>query len=772
MTTIFDNDGNSYSTVIIGNQEWTVENWKSTTLNDGTPIANLTANSDWSATTNPAYCYYDNLSANNEIFGKLYNFYAISGVNGKSLAPNGWRVPSDGDFTKLENYLIANGYNWDGTTTVDKTAKSLASNSIWDYCSTQGSVGKDLTLNNRTGFNGVPASYRNELGVFGASFATAIYQANFLGSTTENTISTYKLKWLQICSSGFNSQNFGKQAGSSVRMVRDLYYVDIDNNYTTSGNGTTSLPFTINNMYTYLNDYAVTNDVMKIKGYYKNTGTLALYLSYKAIININFESWDIDRFGLYGFDVDTLDISNSHYNSKINFMDAIFSNLKVDTYSPYNFKNNIFFDSISYVGFNINKFDNCSFVNCNISIDDYDIPEDYYGTFIFNDCIFYNSKIVNGPNEEDKILNLTFNNCVFSGTSAYNFDDVVTSGIYREINNCTFSWVSPTVFPDMSALSFKPNTTWNPNKGNLTFENYSIDYSFRERKDTWVSSASSTLGLYNSNKRGPGAFYFPSNTVYVDLDSTNVDGNGSSTNPLSKVTLSAISKLYDDDNIKLKGTAVLTDSIDLSGLSNLKFDAWDNTTNGPWKIIFTGSSTNKEFGFINGNNLSFRNGMIILNDSETTNKLSIPSVLMENLYVVVSGDGSTAPTLNTSASYLSIKGSNIILTSGSHWELYPTSISYSGSCLDIRDSILDIDSFSANRVTELGFINIDNCVTRSTDISALSGSYTLSANSNIQYGWNRIDWPDFTNNDNKDTYGFNYLNNGIHSITLSGSGNW
>ena len=54
--------------------------------------------------------------------GYLYNYYAVE--TGK-LAPTGYRVPSNDDFTTLVNYLIANGYNYDDTTTGNKIAKSL-----------------------------------------------------------------------------------------------------------------------------------------------------------------------------------------------------------------------------------------------------------------------------------------------------------------------------------------------------------------------------------------------------------------------------------------------------------------------------------------------------------------------------------------------------------------------------------------------------------------------------------------------------------------------
>jgi uncharacterized protein (TIGR02145 family) len=48
----YDYDGNEYTSVIIGNQEWMVENLKTTHYADGTPILNITDNTQWTNTGN------------------------------------------------------------------------------------------------------------------------------------------------------------------------------------------------------------------------------------------------------------------------------------------------------------------------------------------------------------------------------------------------------------------------------------------------------------------------------------------------------------------------------------------------------------------------------------------------------------------------------------------------------------------------------------------------------------------------------------------------
>ena len=87
---ITDKDGNVYTSVTIGTQVWMVENLKTTKYNDGTPIPNVTDNTEWSNLTTPAYCWYDNDITKKNPYGALYNGYAVR--TGK-LCPTGWHVP-------------------------------------------------------------------------------------------------------------------------------------------------------------------------------------------------------------------------------------------------------------------------------------------------------------------------------------------------------------------------------------------------------------------------------------------------------------------------------------------------------------------------------------------------------------------------------------------------------------------------------------------------------------------------------------------------------
>ena len=220
--TIKDADGNVYTTVQIGNQIWTVENWRSTKYNDGSAIPNVTDGAQWEELTTGAYCYYDNNAANKTKYGALYNWYA---VNTGKIAPDGWRVPTDADWTKLEEYLIANGYNWDGTTSENKIAQAMAAQTDWAssmtsngivYSAETGTPGNDLSKNNASGFAALPGGCRN----IGGSFDGQSYIGDWW-SATEDAAS---YAWFRFLVYGLELLLRGihdKSCGFSLRLVRD-----------------------------------------------------------------------------------------------------------------------------------------------------------------------------------------------------------------------------------------------------------------------------------------------------------------------------------------------------------------------------------------------------------------------------------------------------------------------------------------------------------------------------------------------------------------------
>ena len=214
--TVTDIDGNVYKTVKIGTQVWIAENLKTTRYNDGTAIPYVATNKQWKKLETGAFCNYDNIEINGIRYGRLYNWYAVE--TGK-LAPKGWHVPTDAEWTELENYLIANGGNYDGTTTVNKLAKSLAATTEWSRSKRIGAIGNDLIKNNSSGFTALPVGGRDEI----TGHFDGIGNYCCWWTSTEHNI---KYTWYRCLNSycrGLNRFDFlgTKKSGFSVRCVRD-----------------------------------------------------------------------------------------------------------------------------------------------------------------------------------------------------------------------------------------------------------------------------------------------------------------------------------------------------------------------------------------------------------------------------------------------------------------------------------------------------------------------------------------------------------------------
>jgi len=218
---IIDVDGNIYTEVKLGNQVWMVENLKVTKYRDGIPIPKETDQSKWPDTDLPVYCWYNNDSAAyKNPYGAMYNWYVVNPENPRKVAPEGWHVPSDSEWIELVTYLSNNGYNFDGSSTYNLIAKSLATTTKWNTESGEGKIGCDLSKNNRSGFSAYPS------GKAGREFCCLGNRCNWW-STTEND--TYEANYpdevwhysLDYYYEHLERWGTLKWGGESIRCVRD-----------------------------------------------------------------------------------------------------------------------------------------------------------------------------------------------------------------------------------------------------------------------------------------------------------------------------------------------------------------------------------------------------------------------------------------------------------------------------------------------------------------------------------------------------------------------
>ena len=91
------------NTVVVGSQCWMKENLKTSRYKNGALIPTGLNGTQCQTTTSGACADYNNDPANTAIYGKLYNWYAITDSRG--LVPEGWHIPSMGEWNGLINFL-------------------------------------------------------------------------------------------------------------------------------------------------------------------------------------------------------------------------------------------------------------------------------------------------------------------------------------------------------------------------------------------------------------------------------------------------------------------------------------------------------------------------------------------------------------------------------------------------------------------------------------------------------------------------------------------
>jgi uncharacterized protein (TIGR02145 family) len=180
--------------VKIGSQIWTTENLNVSTFRNGDPIPEAKTNEEWDKAgknKQPAWCYYDNDPANGAKYGKLYNWYAVNDSRG--LAPVGYHIPSNDEWTKLTDFLVA--------------GSKMKSTSGW----------KDNgNGTNSSGFSGLPGGFRG----FDGNYGNVGYYGYWWSASELNTTSAYN-RGLYYYGDNLYRDNDYKERGFSVRCLRD-----------------------------------------------------------------------------------------------------------------------------------------------------------------------------------------------------------------------------------------------------------------------------------------------------------------------------------------------------------------------------------------------------------------------------------------------------------------------------------------------------------------------------------------------------------------------
>ncbi len=157
-----DYDGNQYNTIQIGEQCWMKENMRTTHYADGTAIVAGTA---FQTSTEGRYYLPNNDINKVSKFGLLYNkpaaFNGASQSNAvpsgvQSICPTGWHLPSTAEWQQLTAYVSSQPQYLCDNNSVN-IAKALSSTTDWSSSNFACAVGNDLSLNNATGFNALPA---------------------------------------------------------------------------------------------------------------------------------------------------------------------------------------------------------------------------------------------------------------------------------------------------------------------------------------------------------------------------------------------------------------------------------------------------------------------------------------------------------------------------------------------------------------------------------------------------------------------------------------
>jgi len=175
-----------------------IDNLKTTKYNDGTLITLVTDSIAWSTLVTGGCCWYGNNSSNGDPYGALYNWYA---VNTGKLAPTGWHVPTDSDWTSLTTFL--------GGESVAGDSLKEAGTAHW--------LPPNTGATNSTGFNALPGGNRRDNGAFYVIGYSGFWWSSTASNATHAWTRSMYCNGANVYRTNFNENTYG----FSVRCVKN-----------------------------------------------------------------------------------------------------------------------------------------------------------------------------------------------------------------------------------------------------------------------------------------------------------------------------------------------------------------------------------------------------------------------------------------------------------------------------------------------------------------------------------------------------------------------
>lgn len=215
---VTDIDGNTYQTIVINGQEWMAENLKTSKYANGNEIPNVST-SAWPNLTTGAWCNFANDSLNDNIYGKLYNWYTVA--DQRKVCPTDWHVPSLTEWEDL-SYFLGGPFNLDQSVYPFDPGNSISGGKMKSLGNIQDGSGlwesPNLNGTNESGFAAVPGGFRND----GSGGFFSKGQSAEFWSTTGMPGSTSIISYFLRYEYGyFLKHGNGKSTGLSIRCIKD-----------------------------------------------------------------------------------------------------------------------------------------------------------------------------------------------------------------------------------------------------------------------------------------------------------------------------------------------------------------------------------------------------------------------------------------------------------------------------------------------------------------------------------------------------------------------